>query len=81
MDISLILDIASLVLLVITSALMALLAFLALGFSAKPKLELNLKDGRKKLKLINGEKTAIRFHIENVGRWYAKPAATNITSM
>lgn len=54
MDISLILDIASLVLLVITSALMALLAFLALGFSAKPKLELNLKDGRKKLKLIIG---------------------------
>lgn len=79
MDVGLILDFISLVLLVITSALIAYIAFLALGFAAKPKLKVTLKDGRKKVEFIKGEKKAIRFHIENVGRWYAKPAATNVT--
>ena len=78
MDNNLTLDIASLVLSGITSALIILLTFLALGFSAKPKLEINLKDGRKKLKLIKGENKTLRFHIENVGHWYAKPPATNV---
>lgn len=79
MDVSLILDIVSLVFLVITSAFMVLLTFLILSFSAKPKLKVSLKEGRKKLEFVKGEKKAIRFHIENAGHWYAKPAATNVT--
>ena len=26
-----------------------------------------------------GEKATLKFHLENVGHWYSKPAATNVT--
>lgn len=78
MEVGLTLEIASFALLVITSILMAVLAFLALSFSAKPKLKLSLRDGGKRIKLMKGERRVVRFYAENVGHWYARPAARNV---
>ena len=80
MDINLILNIVSLIFLVASSIFLGLFTFLMLKFSAKPKLRVKVspKDGENRLIFYESEKSTLRFYIENVGHWYAKPAATNV---
>lgn len=58
------------------SVVVLLLTLLMLRFQAKPKLKIK---NRGDFVLHAGEKATLKFHIENVGHLYSKPAATNIT--
>jgi hypothetical protein len=77
-------DIADLVLMVVSSGFLVLLTLLILQFTAKPKLRVTVssKDETKKGKLIfpKGKFITLRFELKNVGHWYwARPAASNVT--
>ena len=53
------------------------LAFVALQFSAKPKIKIMFKGERQthRKHFQPGENVKLEFEFQNVGHWYAKPAA------
>jgi hypothetical protein len=72
-------SILSLLFSVVTAVFMAIMTVLGLRFAAKPRIRIGMKlSTGKKLEMTAGEEATISFHMKNVGRFYAKPAANGV---
>lgn len=74
----LLISIVNLVVSILTSGFIGYITFLTLRFTAKPLVRFGIRSEHDGL-MFNAEEVAkLWLHCENVGRWYAKPAATNL---
>lgn len=73
------LSMGSFIFTVINGVLMGFIAFIGLQFVAKAKIKVGfeLQDCDGRTHLYAGEKARAIFHLQNVGRFYAHPAAIN----
>ena len=67
--------VASLLVSFITLIFMARLTIIGINLAAKPRIKMKYSPS-----VIDAQQeTDIKFYFENVGRWFAKPAVTNLT--
>ncbi len=72
-------SILSLLFSVVTTIFMAIMTVLGLRFAAKPRIRIGIKvNEAKKPQMRTGEEATITFHMKNIGRFYAKPAANGV---
>ena len=70
------LDIVRFVFEIISTIVMIYLTFIVTKFTAKPKLKIRFKNGKKEAEFGAGKKATLKLYVENQGHWYAaKPAA------
>ncbi len=74
----LLVSILNLVISILTSFFIGYITFLTLRFTAKPLVKFTIRGERKELVFNTREIAKLWLHCENVGRWYARPAATNL---
>ena len=72
------LEILQLVFHIITTTFVVYLTIEAVKFAAKPKLKIRFKDGRKEVEFAARQKATLILHLQNQGRWLAKPAARKL---
>lgn len=63
---------------VISTVFIGYISFMMLSFATKPKLKMTLLSSTYERHFIPKQVAKIRIYIENVGRWYGKPAATSV---
>lgn len=63
---------------VITAVFIGYLTVLTLRFTTEPKLKMTLLTSIHEGDFVPDQAEKIRIYIENIGRWYGRPAATNV---
>lgn len=63
---------------VISAVFIGYLTFLTLRFMTKPKLKMTLLTNIHEGDFVPDQAEKILIYIENIGRWYGRPAATNV---
>lgn len=71
-------SVISLIFTVITTIFIIYLTILTLKISAKPRLKVFLKK-ENGAKFYPSEVVKLRYQLQNIGHWYGKPAAKNVT--
>lgn len=78
MKADLMVSIINLIVSILTSIFIGYITFLTLRFTAKPLVTFRIRSEQDEMAFKVGQIARIWLHCENVGRWYAKPAATNL---
>jgi len=78
MKLDLVISIINLVVSTLTSIFIGYITFLTLRFTAKPLVRFEIRSTVPALTFDAGSLAKLWLHCENVGRWYARPAATNL---
>lgn len=62
---------------VVSAVIIIFLTFIILKFTARPKVKIRFKNGKKEEEIFIGQEKNLIIHVENQGHCYAKPAARN----